>query len=422
MLKKVHQFKLSEIMISLCKVFDYISPRVANHHLRVAFLCNQLAETAGMDRGAQDDLFWAAIMHDIGAFSEHEKYAALEFEHMDLTAHAERGYLLINDFPLFSGVAPIIRHHHRPWAGGKGREHGGEAVPLASHILHLADRIEILIDRQRHILSQTDHILKTVRDHSGEMFAPDLISLFEELAAKENFWLDITSSEIQQIIVDRAIYPQQQLDLIGLVAVSKIYSHIIDFRSPFTAVHSAGVSAVSTALARLMDFSDTECVMMQIAGYLHDIGKLAIPLEILNKPGPLNKEEFSVIKGHVYHSYRLMEGISSMHTINQWASFHHERIDGNGYPFHVKGAELPLGARIMAVSDVFTAITEDRPYRKGMNGTEALRIIKDMADNNSLDRSIVALARNAFEELNDTRISAQVNARQEYLSKRMDLL
>jgi HD-GYP domain-containing protein (c-di-GMP phosphodiesterase class II) len=259
-------------------------------------------------------------------------------------------------------------------------------------------------------------VVDAIKSRSNNIFVPDLVEVFENLSAKESFWFDAASPEIEQIISDRNALPDIELDMEGLLMIAKLFSHVVDYRSPFTAVHSAGVSAVATLLAQMIGFSEIECRMMSVAGYLHDIGKLAVPSEILEKPARLSDEEFNIMKSHVYHSYRILEAVSGIDIINTWASFHHERMDGKGYPFHIKGGELPIGSRIMAAADVFTAITEDRPYRKGMSGEEALKIIEDMAKNNSLDKSIVDVASAYFRHLNDVRLDAQLKAGEEYVA------
>jgi HD-GYP domain-containing protein (c-di-GMP phosphodiesterase class II) len=195
---------------------------------------------------------------------------------------------------------------------------------------------------------------------------------------------------------------------------SKMFSQIIDFRSSFTATHSKGVTATSTALARLSNFSDTECKMMEVAGYLHDLGKLSVPAEILEKPAGLTTDEFDIIRGHTYFTYKILSNVANLDTINSWASFHHECLDGSGYPFHLKEDGLSLGSRIMAVSDIFTAITEDRPYRKGMTKTESLKIVETMAKNNKIDADIVSVLKLNYDETNSARIIAQNEASIEY--------
>jgi HD-GYP domain-containing protein (c-di-GMP phosphodiesterase class II) len=410
------RIKLSGLILSLSKALDFVNPKVANHHLRVAVIASEIAKESGLSRQDINDIFLASAIHDIGVFSEHEKIDALEFEIKNPYLHADRGYLLIKDFDLFSDVSRIIKYHHVKWAGGEGCQSDGEDVPVGGHVIYLADGVEVLIDKQQEILSQKKKVVDAIKSRSNSVFMPDLVEVFENLSAKESFWFDAASPEIDQIISDRNALPDIELDMEGLLMIAKLFSHVVDYRSPFTAVHSAGVSAVATLLAQMIGFSEIECRMMSVAGYLHDIGKLAVPSEILEKPAKLSTEEFNIMKSHVYHSYRILEAVSGLDIINTWASFHHERMDGKGYPFHIKGGELPIGSRIMAVADVFTAITEDRPYRKGMSGEDALKIIEDMAKNNSLDKSIVDVARAYFRHLNDVRLDAQLKAGEEYVA------
>ncbi|MBC7320713.1 HD domain-containing protein, partial [bacterium] len=97
---------------------------------------------------------------------------------------------------------------------------------------------------------------------------------------------------------------------------------------------------------------------------------------------------FNLMRYHVYYTYRILENIEGLETINIWGAFHHERLDGSGYPFGLKAKDLPLGSRIMQVADVFTALTEDRPYRKGLNPHDALTHIKNLARENKLDKNV----------------------------------
>ena len=122
-----------------------------------------------------------------------------------------------------------------------------------------------------------------------------------------------------------------------------------------------------------------------------DLGNLAVPAQILNKSGKLTHQQIDMIRTHTYNTYRVLEPVSSMKTINRWASYHHGRIDGQGYPFHISGEELSLGARIMAVADVFTALSEDRPYREEMDGESTMNIITNMANSGALAYQIVSL-------------------------------
>ena len=205
-----------------------------------------------------------------------------------------------------------------------------------------------------------------------------------------------------------------ELDMERLISLSSVFSKIIDYRTKFTAAHSSGVAAVAKALAKLVGFSDLECLMMEIAGYLHDLGKLAVPAEILEKPGKLTEEEFNIVRKHTYHTYNILKQIDNLDVIAEWASFHHESLNGGGYPFKIKGQNLMLGSRIMAVADVFTAITEDRPYRSGMTREKVFNTLQGMIDNGKLDAYIVSLLKDHFEEVNSLRMAAQKVSTDEY--------
>jgi HD-GYP domain-containing protein (c-di-GMP phosphodiesterase class II) len=138
---------------------------------------------------------------------------------------------------------------------------------------------------------------------------------------------------------------------------------------------------------------------MEVAGNLHDLGKLAIPNSILDKPGSLTKEEMSVMKSHTYYTYLVINSIGGLKQIAEWAAYHHERLDGSGYPFHCLAAELNTGARIMMVADIFTSLAEDRPYRKRMPKGGIIQTIKQFSDRSLLDTRIVNLLFENFDEI-----------------------
>lgn len=411
---KEPQILLFDLVVSLSNAMDLVSPVVVGHHKRVAYIALSIGEELGLPMEQQNELVLAGVLHDSGALSLRDRLSTLQFELENPHEHAELGYLLLRRFEPLSNAALLVRYHHVPWNEGDGHEFEGKQVPMGSHLLHLADRLEVLISKQQEVLGQVKGIGERIKESSGKMFMPDLVGAFLSLATKEYFWLDIVSTSIDSILSNRVRLATIELGTEGLLSLAKLFSHIIDFRSRFTATHSSGIVASAEALARFAGFSERECQMMRIAGYLHDLGKLAVPTEILEKPAKLTEEEFNVIRSHTFHTYRTLEPIGDLDVINAWASFHHERIDGRGYPFHHKGQDLSLGSRIMAVADVFTAITEDRPYRKGMTSDRALQILRQMAENSALDSHVVSLIGLHFDEINSLRVAAQEASVEEY--------
>ncbi|MBT9132940.1 MAG: 3'3'-cGAMP-specific phosphodiesterase 1 [Firmicutes bacterium] len=411
---KEPQIPLFDLVVSLSNAMDLVSPAVVGHHKRVAYIAFSIGAELGLPIEQQNELVLAGALHDSGAFSLRDRLDTLQFELENPHKHSELGYLLFQSFEPLSNVALLVRYHHVPWNEGGGHEFKGKQVPMGSHLLHLADRIDVLINKQQEVLGQVKGIGERIKESSGKMFMPEMVEAFMRLATKEYFWLDVVSPSIDSILSNRVKLATIELGIESLLSLANLFSHIIDFRSRFTATHSSGIVASAEALARFVGFSERECQMMRIAGYLHDLGKLAVPTEILEKPAKLTEEEFNVIRSHTFHTYRTLEPIGDLNVINAWASFHHERIDGRGYPFHHKGQDLSLGARIMAVADVFTAITEDRPYRKGMTSDRALQVLRQMAENSALDSHIVSLLELHFDEINSLRVAAQEASVEEY--------
>ncbi len=147
---------------------------------------------------------------------------------------------------------------------------------------------------------------------------------------------------------------------------------------------------------------------------MHDLGKLAVPKELLDEPRDLTTEERNIINRHPFYSYRLIERVGSLETVAEWASFHHETLDGEGYPFHLRGRDIPLGSRVVSVADIFTALTEDRPYRKGLAPSGALDVLEDLAQKGKIDRMVVARLRENFQEIDNLRREEQTLAQEEY--------
>lgn len=406
---------LFDFIISFSEAIDLISPLVSNHHFKVAYIAYMIGSELRLFPETLNELVLAGALHDIGAISLKERLDALQFEVENPYHHAEMSYLLLRSYGPFAQIATMVRFHHVPWNGGKGLEFNGNEVPLGSHILHLADRVAVLTgNNQQEVLGKSKYIIKQIQDESGKLFMPELVEAFKELASKESFWLEAASPSIRSILRDKVMLPVVEVAMEGLTEIAKLFSHIIDFRNRFTATHSSGVAASAEYLARLCGFSGRECQMMRVAGYLHDLGKLAVPVEILEKNGQLSREEFEIIKSHPYFTYRILESFKNLEEIAIWASFHHEKLDGSGYPFHLKAYDLPLGSRIMSVADVFCAITEDRPYRKGMPKEQVVKVLDDMVKNLSLDPYIVEILKSNFDEVNEYRKKAQTAAAEEY--------
>lgn len=402
------------LALSLSSTLDLVSPQVVNHHRRVALIAYLLGVELNLPFQQRKNLLLAGIFHDIGAFSLRDRINSLAFEMTMPHEHAEIGYLLLKDFEPLSAAAEIVRFHHVPWDHGYGAYFNNEPVPEESHIIHLADRISILIPDQLSVLGKAKDIFNNIKQHRGTKFRPDLVDAFASLANKEFFWLDIASAAPTETLQPIINLDPIEFDIEMIQGFSKLFSQVIDFRCPFTATHSSGVAATAEALAQLAGFSEREMLLMRVAGHLHDLGKLAVPASILEKPDKLSSDEWDIMRTHSFHGFRALQKIPVLETVNLWASLHHERLDGSGYPFHLHSRDLPLGSRILAVADIFTALAEDRPYRAGLAPKKALEIVCGMARDTLIDSNIVHLLKDNLLDINQHRQTTSAHALETY--------
>ncbi len=405
-----------DLVLSISEATDLVDRELNNHNKRVAFTSLNIADSMGLSNNFRYSLIIAGLLHDIGSFSLTERHETLKYDYRpkyDTSNHSYIGYTLLKDFDPLIEIAPIIKYHHHLWKDIEDLELP-ENIKLSTQIIHIADRIDVLIDKNKDVLGQVDDICRIIRNDSRIRYKPEIAEEIVDSKDKEYFWLDAVSQPEISTFMEKLGYLPLDFELDNIGKFANMFSHIIDFRSPFTATHSSGVTGVAEFLSKTMGFSENETYMMKIAGYLHDLGKLAVPVEILDKAASLNTEEFRIIRSHTYHTYRILENITNLETINSWAAFHHETLDGQGYPFHLDKSELSLGSRIMAVADIFTAITEERPYRKGMDKREGLKILNNMARNNKIDANIVSEVEKKFDEINKAREIAESAAKKDY--------
>jgi len=151
----------------------------------------------------------------------------------------------------------------------------------------------------------------------------------------------------------------------------------IDAKSPWTAGHSERVTQFAEAIGHSLHFSEDEMRALTISAILHDIGKIAVPEQILDKPGKLTDEEFAVVKKHPQTGADIISSIPSYESILEGIVHHHERWDGKGYPKGLSEKDIPLIARIICIADVYDALTEDRPYRRAWSRTEVRQFFEE---------------------------------------------
>jgi len=413
----IYFVSFAEMLKCFSDALDLLNLSLRNHHRNTAFIAQRIALEMGLNKGDVFNITAAAAVHDIGACVLDDRSLSFDYDPVELDRHSIAGYQFLYEMQLFEKIADIIRFHHCRWNYGEGTRKNGRDVPLGSHIVHLADRIDILIEKGTYILEQADDIKYIINENSCRMFHPDVVSVFNSIAAKKSFWMDVDSeSQWDKIFYNLGPAASRSWGLYAyeITDYVKLLVRLIDFKSRFTAAHSTGVAAVAEAMSIAAGFQNDKIEKIRFAGYLHDIGKLSIPAEILEKPDKLTEGEFRLMISHPYHTLSVLNNLDCFSEVKIWASQHHENICGLGYPFSHSGDEISEESRIISLADVFTALSENRPYRRGLDTDSAIKIIYEMSSKGLLDGELVLLLSDNLDSIDDIRRENQEEAIREY--------
>jgi HD-GYP domain-containing protein (c-di-GMP phosphodiesterase class II) len=292
-----------------------------------------------------------------------------------------------------ANLAPVVRHHHTHWSELKEMDLPME-VKLSANCIYMVDRVDVLalgfLVDQSNLLLGRESIRKKILDKRGDWFCTELVDAFMDISRSEAFWLSLENEHVHGYLSSwLAETTIQEMDFQDLRSIVSIFSHVVDAKSPFTKEHSDGVARLSRCIGQLFSLSERTCDMLELAGLLHDIGKLRQPDALLNNPGKLSVEETAQMHRHSFDTYTIIKNIHGLEEISLWAAQHHERVDGTGYPYHLGEGGVSLEARIVAVADVFQALAQERPYRGALPPNEIVKILNGMVEDGKLDSTVV---------------------------------
>ena len=310
----MEKMSLKELAVPMIKAIDSFNFLLKSHHRRTAVISYYIGKELNLNDNELIDLVLAAALHDIGALSVQEKRMLIEEDVLRPRPHCLMGCNMLSSFDAFQNIARIIKHHHVRYEESLGVEEG--EILFQSHIVHLADRCDILINPAVFILNQKRKVVDKIREKSGMLFHPRVFEAFEEIAKKDIFWIEINYLTMDQLFrrIDFSI--DYELGIDELLDFARTISRIIDFRSRFTASHSYTVAHLAYLIAGYFGFSEERRTKLMIAGYLHDIGKLGVDPALIEKEGGLTDEEFNMVKLHTYFTGQILSELNA----SEWFS------------------------------------------------------------------------------------------------------
>ena len=434
-----HEVGLAECLSALSHALDMTEGQPPGHTLRACLIGMRLAEEIGLDQDARESLYYALLLKDAGCSSNAARMAVLfgsddqevkfrmklvdwhragrlaleTFRNVargrplperverflgiartrdmtrDLIAvRCERGADIVRRIGFPESAAAAVRSLDEHW-NGRGYPDGlaGEEIPLLSRIALLAQSIEIYA--QSH---GWDGAMRMARKRRGSWFDPALVDVVLRWRGDRAWWTAMAQPEVaERVVAVEPTHTSQTVDSAGLDRIALAFAEIIDAKSPFTFRHSTNVADYGRRVAGVMGMDPAAQLRVHRAGLLHDIGKLGISNRILDKNGPLSAEERAEIERHPVYSDEILRRVVAFHDFAGPAVLHHEKLDGSGYPWRRRGEELETAARILAVVDIYEALTADRPYRAGMPREKALGIIRSEAGEKLCGEVVAAL-------------------------------
>ena len=437
--REAEGFRFSGVLSALSIVLDLVEGQPEGHAVRSCLIGMRVADRLGLDADTRSALFYALLLKDAGCSSNASKMSALfEADDMEVkrkvktvdwtslpsaalyTARAaspngsllkkagrmyefavrgrkasreliqircERGAEITRLMGFPEETARAIRSLDEHW-DGKGHPDGlrGEEIPLLARICGLAQTVEVFFNAHGPEGAEEVAVVR-----SGRWFDPALVEVLLAEAREGGLWEDLSGDDAGREVA--RLEPADQTleatpERVDLAA--RAFGEIIDAKSPFTYHHSEGVARVSVAIAGRAGLGPEETRDLMRAALLHDIGKLGVSNRILDKPGKLTDAEYAKIKEHPRLTYDSLSRVDPFRPIAETAANHHEKLDGSGYHRGIGAEDLDLPSRILAVADIYAALSADRPYHKALPQERVLDILREESST-KLDPESVAI-------------------------------
>ena len=377
------------LYLILERILSELNEQVVEHGERVAYFYLKLCEYRNIpDDEHTEQMMLACYAHDIGAYKTEKFLDLLRFDVENTLEHCIYGYLFMKYFSPMAEAAEVLLYHHtfyRDRDTEKGR-YMDDGI-----LIHFLDRIDVL-----QIFNDEEEMLRQIRQVSGTNFNPldveDFIKANEKYGILEHIRDGSFKKEVREYFDTEDRIRRYVNDIIAMLAYE------IDFKSEQTVVHAITTTQFAEILARKMGLSEIDVEIITFAAWIHDLGKIDVAQEIVEKPGKLTPEEYELMKEHVNFTEKITADIMP-ESVVRIACRHHERLDGSGYPAGLSGEALDMPERILQVADVASALLQKRSYKEPLSKETVLSIIGRDADAGKFDAEVVKLFTEEYDEI-----------------------
>ena len=392
---------LNDMLYAIAYALDTVEQEyrgIALYHAdRVAYIAVQMGRVSGMKEEDLLHLAAAAVLHD-NAFTEYINTLdePIQLQKRPMTPreqavtsrpHCEMGERNVSVLPFYGKIKNAVLYHHEHADGSGAFGKRAEETPFYAKLIQFADELDNNFSLENIDESQYRTIAAFIDTNTGHLFTEETARLFRTAFPRPMKSL-LNAARIRQLLqcdLPHILGEYSEDDVAGLATT---FAHIIDYKSHFTCTHSLGIAKKARILGEYVGENIETCTKLYLAGALHDVGKLTIPSEILEKPDRLTDQEFAIMKTHAVASWNILRTIDGLDDVVQWASLHHEKLNGTGYPFGKRAGELSLYSRILACTDIYQALIEDRPYKEGISHKDAINIMRDMVWRKLIDSQV----------------------------------
>lgn len=286
--------------------------------------------------------------------------AGEEGERAILVSVCEVGARMAERLGLGEGVRDGLYHSLEGWDGKAGALGlSGDEIALPARISIVAMQA-VIFDR----LGGPDTAVEMVRRRAGGWFDPAVAETFARVGP--DVLARLAETDVWEEVLEAEPRPVRWIPVTRLDDVARAFADMVDLKTPFTLGHSAGVADLVGAAAEALGFPADECSRLRRAALLHDLGRVAVPNAVWEKPRTLTSAQWEQVRLHPYHTERILARSTTLRTLARIAGMHHERHDGSGYHHGASGMEIPAGARLLAVADAYQAMTQERPHRAAL--------------------------------------------------------